>query len=229
MAFSIMKPPRRETVSMPPVNVHAWIVTAMVASIAAVVSGVHAGQAWLSWASVLMFGLVLVATAVDLNDVWISAPAEAVVGDAPMVAARQNAELISLAYLWGTMAMGAIYQLTDLRWQHGLQYATGMAVIGLVFHVYAYLISQPGHALRSPKALGLAALLVLLHGVAALVGVGFLLLSGKLVSVKGDWAANQIFLAGGLSVAVLSALAWRSQVKLNGALRPPSGPWSDCA
>jgi len=47
---------------------------------------------------------------------------------------------------------------------------------------------------------------------AALVGLVFLLISGKLQSTKPDWIANHVFLAGGLLVVVLSYLAARAQL-----------------
>ena len=46
-----------------------------------------------------------------------------------------------------------------------------------------------------------------LQGIAALVGVAILLLSGKVEAQGRDWAANVVFIAGGLALFALSAMA----------------------
>ncbi len=46
-----------------------------------------------------------------------------------------------------------------------------------------------------------------LQGFAAGTGISWLIGSGKLATVKGDWAANDVFLAGGVAILCLSAMA----------------------
>jgi uncharacterized membrane protein YqjE len=112
-------------------------------------------------------------------------------------AARHNGTL--QAYTWGVGAasMLGVYLLSGLKWQHGWQYGAGMALIALVALWFA----------RQPRWLNTVALVVALQGMAAAIGLAVLAGSGKLASVKADWAANIIFVAGGVALAVLSVMA----------------------
>ena len=56
--------------------------------------------------------------------------------------------------------------------------------------------------------------LTTVQGVAALVGLVFLLGSGKMGTPRDDWAANYIFLFGGLAIVGLSAIAVITQRRL---------------
>ena len=51
---------------------------------------------------------------------------------------------------------------------------------------------------------------------AVLIGVGLVWLigSGKLATLKGDWAANQLFLAGGFAIMCLSMIMIKSYAVL---------------
>jgi hypothetical protein len=195
-----------------------WIVTAMIASLAAVVSGVHAGQPWLSWVSVALFALSLVSVGIEINRDWWGARSNERTSETPIddasYAALQNAQLMVLAYMWGALAMIAVYRLTGLRWQHGMQYGVGMALIATFYLMYAWLIAIPDSSLRTRRALQGATFLVLAHGAAALGGIMFLVLSGKILSTKADWAANQIFTAGGLAIATLSFIGALTSLRL---------------
>jgi hypothetical protein len=93
--------------------------------------------------------------------------------------------------------MLGVYLLSGLKWQHGWQYGTGMALIALAALAYA----------RSPRWLDAVAIVVALQGAASAIGLAVLAGSGKLASVKSDWAANVIFVAGGVTIAILSVLA----------------------
>ena len=84
---------------------------------------------------------------------------------------------------------------------------------------YVHLLARDGSPLRTPKSLRLAAWLAGLHGGAAIVGLGFLLGSGKMLSRKTDWAANHVFLAGGLAIIGLSALAVLTHFRLEQSFR----------
>ena len=195
-----------------------WILTAIFASVFSFVSGVQAGLVWFSWLSVALFALSIFATGLEVNLDWWSpdrgARSCAEQTDRMTGAALQNAQLMVLLYLWGAVSMIAVYRLTGLRWQHGLQYGIGMALIATLHLAYAWLIAMPGSSLRSERALQGATMLVLAHGSVAIVGVVFLVLTGKLLSTKGDWAANQLFTTGGLAVAGLSAISILTSVRL---------------
>ena len=196
---------------MPYSGLLPWVLTSIVASVASAVTGAHSGLPLLSWAAVLIFAGVLIATALETNRPWWE------LGHAtPDVAASAleiNTALLILAYTWGGIIMFAVYRLSGLRWQHGWQYAAGMGLIALALQVYAWRLAHSHSRLRHPRALAVAAQLSVLQALAAVTGVSFLLFSGMIASVKGDWAANQIFLAGGLAVALLSAICAYTQFR----------------
>jgi hypothetical protein len=199
---------------MPLTKLLPWILAAMAASIAGMVSGISAGLPGFSMVAAAMFALALVATAVDVNRPWWSSDDPEHSPEARVSAAVSNAHLLVIAYFWGALSLLLIYRMTGLRWQHGLQYGAGMAAIGWLALAYVHILVRPASRLRSPTALMQATWLALAHGGAAVGGVLFLILSGKINSMKGDWAANQVFLAGGLAIAGLSVVSAYTQMRL---------------
>jgi hypothetical protein len=172
------------------------------------------GDRLLSHAASLGFALVVVAIAVAINRPLWRLPADRISDDAAPVAARRNARLMALTYAWGAAGMLAVYTLSPLRWYHYWQYAIGMALLAALLLAYGARIANPRSELRQP-ALQLAALrLTVIQGMLALGGAGFLVLSEKLASTKPDWAASNLFLAGALAVALISALAAFTQIRL---------------
>lgn len=199
---------------MPLTSLMPWIFAAVVASIAAMVTGIRTDLPLFTWCASGLFAVALVATAVDVNMTWWRRPADKPGEMTPVDAAIGNARLLVVAYAWGAVALLAIYRMTPLRWQHGLQYGAGMALVAWLVLLYAQSLSNPESRLRGPRALLQAAWLSIAHAGAALGGLSFLLVSGKIASVKDDWGANQIFLAGGLAVAALSIVSAYTQFRL---------------
>lgn len=126
--------------------------------------------------------------------------------DAQRHALRRNGQVTSIVYLWGAIAMAAMYKLTSLYWQHGLQYAAGMLLFAAVIAGWAYL-ARPGAQMSTAEWTRRAALLNTVHGSAAAIAVLAFLVSGKLWADRPDWAANIVFLAGGVSITALCVLA----------------------
>jgi hypothetical protein len=190
------------------------LVAVLLASAAAMWAAAETGNRLLSLAAAGAFGTAVVLAALRTNmPVWRAAPPP---GRAPQLQAdamRRNARLAALVYAWGAAALFAVYMLSGLAWRHGWQYGSGMALIAGSFLVYVHAMG-PGSALRGPRSLLHAAVFTVLHGLGALAGLGFLLNSGKLATVKGDWAANHVFLAGGSAIAVLCVLTLVTHVKL---------------
>lgn len=129
-------------------------------------------------------------------------------------AGRINAQLIGTVYGWGGLAMLAVYMLSGLAWRHGWQYGLGMLLIALGLHLFARSLVSPSSRFATPGALGLAAVLALAHGIAAALALVVLVVSGKLATLKQDWAANHIFVAGGIAAVTLSMLAFATYRRL---------------
>jgi len=199
---------------MPLTNFLPWLFAAVVASVAAMVTGALVELPVFAWCGALLFALALVATSIDLNMTWWKLSRTRSYPSAPLIAAIENSRLLVVGYTWGACALFAIYRMTPLRWQHGLQYGAGMAVIAWLILLYGYLLAQPQSRLRTPRALAHATWLLVAQSAGALAGLTFLIGSGKLGSVKDDWPANQVFLAGGIAIAVLSAIASYTQLRL---------------
>lgn len=160
------------------------------------------------------YGLAVVAVAWRINrpEHW---PAE-VLDDpvAPMHTARRNARLFALTYAWGGLALLMVYKLSGLKWQHGWQYGSGMAVIAGGLLVLVHKLGDEGTPLRTPAGIQRLANLALAQAIAAAFGLVFLIGAGKLWAGKKDWAANHVFLVGGVTIAIVSLIAWRTHAKL---------------
>jgi hypothetical protein len=155
-----------------------------------------------------------VGAAVAINKpVWRAVAAGTALPDELRAAARRNARLVMLVYAWGATALMAVYGFSSLRWQHGLQYASGMALIGGGILLYVRRL-EADSPLATSEALHAAHLASLAHGLAAAAALVFLVSSGKLTTGRGDWAANHVFLAGGLAILLLTALAAVTHARL---------------
>lgn len=180
-----------------------------------------AGQGQVVAASVAanLFALIIVFVALRTNRPLWEMPADRIRAEAAPIAARRNARLVALVYAWGATAMLAVYQLVGLRWQHGWQYGSGMALIAAAVLLYAHKLGDPASGLRAPRALNSVLKLTVLHAAGAAMGLAFLFTSGKLKSPKGDWPANLIFMAGGIAAFMLSAIAIYTHMRLKKAVR----------
>jgi hypothetical protein len=125
----------------------------------------------------------------------------------PEAAAAANALLIATAYAWGGTVMLLAYVATRLHWQHGWEYGCGMWLIALALRACARGLENRTPALVKACTRGWLATLTTLQGLAAVGGLVFLVGSGKLGAGKPDWAANIVFMAGGLALIALSAFA----------------------
>ncbi len=129
-------------------------------------------------------------------------------------AARSNTLLMVLTYGWGGLAMLSVYLLSGLKWQHGWQYGSGMLLIAAALFFYAHRLKEPSSPLASPHKLDIAARLTLAQAIAASIALIALFASGKIGTPKNDWAANHIFVAGGLAIVVISLLAFLTHRRL---------------
>ena len=169
-------------------------------SIGLMVAGAMSANTGLTYAG---GGLFLLAALGAGGQVWRAAgngePREAV--------ALNFASLIAAAWAWAGLAMLGCYYLTDLSWQHAWQYGAAMILSAAGIAAYARARRQPGSRLATPDAATAMRGVTALQGIAALIAVAALLLSGKVEAHGRDWAANVVFIAGGLAVFALSAMA----------------------
>jgi hypothetical protein len=131
-----------------------------------------------------------------------------------VICVRRNTVLAAIVYAWGAVAILAIYSLSGLRWQHWWQYGAAMALVAVAVFLYAHLLTAERGPYRTPKALSALMGLTILQGLAVTGVVIYLLDSGKLFTLRGDWAANYIFATGSVTLALLSLVAILTYRKL---------------
>jgi hypothetical protein len=73
--------------------------------------------------------------------------------------------------------------------------------------LFAHVMGFKTSVLRSDGVRNAGAWAAIVQATAATGGLGFLIATGKLGSVKPDWPANHIFLAGGLALIVISVMS----------------------
>jgi hypothetical protein len=137
------------------------------------------------------------------------------------ICARRHTILAALVYTWGAAAILAIYSMSGLPWRHWWQYGLGLAAIAAAVFLYAHLLTSGRGPYRTPKALSILMGLTALQGLAVSVALVYLVFWGKLITPRGDWAANYIFAAGSITLAVLSGVSLVTYRSLTG--RPQEG------
>ncbi len=192
-----------------------YLFVVLLASAAGVAAAARAVRPELASLAAAAFALVLIAAALLANRPLWRLPADRLAPAAAPVAGVRNAALIALGYGWGAVTLAAVYLASGIVWRHGLQYASGMALIALAVGLYARALARPDSGTRQPRAQLAMLRATILHAAAAAGGVGFLFASGKLKSGKGDWPANIVFLIGGLTILALSAMAATTQWRLS--------------
>jgi hypothetical protein len=191
-----------------------WMFAALAASVAAMVAAASLGRPAVSGLAAGFFALGIVVVGWMVNrPLWRLDTTRCSAHAAPETA-RRNARLMAITYAWGAIAMLSVYTLTGLRWYHAWQYGLAMALLAVLLFLYAIAIGREGSRLRQRVFLLGALQLTAVQGAGALAGVLFLIGSGKLATPKTDWAANRIFLTGGLAIAALSVIAAITQGKL---------------
>lgn len=189
---------------MAPRQLWIWLLVTTLMSIVAMVTGVTADNQALTMTAGAMFAIV--ATSVG----WRLAGSGQTGPNSHHTAAR-FADLIAATWAWAGAAMLACYYLTDLSWQHAWQYGAGMLLIAALVWQYARWRMVPGSRFADDTMVRAAHWMTRTQGLAALAGVVILALSGKLDAGKQDWAANVVFVAGGLAIFAVSMAALRAE------------------
>jgi hypothetical protein len=181
-----------------------WLLLAGALTVAAMVLGAGRGDKLTPAVAAALFALLIVAAALWLNSpLWRGASRE--MGEVKDALAS-NVWLVVFVYAWGATALYAVYSLSDVVWRHAWQYGLGAALVAAGVAIYALRIEQER---ARPPPLSLT----VLHGLAVSAGLVYLVGSGKLATTRGDWVANDIFLAGGIAIVALCVIAAVTQTR----------------
>ncbi len=196
------------------------LMVVIAASVAFMVAAVIFEAKYTCLGAALGFAIIIMDTAFAINrPIW--SDAAAAIRDDPeaqLHASRRNARLMALVYGWGALALFAIYSLTQLWWFHSWQYGAAMALIAAALLGFVHILGDEESLFRSQTSLDVSALLAMAQAAAAAVALGLLITSGKFASVKPDWPANHVFLAGGLALVFISTIAAITHYKLRRAM-----------
>jgi hypothetical protein len=180
---------------------------ALVMSIVVGVLAVGRNSGFTLGLAVALFGLQMLFALVRTNAPFWRTGQEPATYAAVALCVRRNTLLAALVYAWGAAAILAIYSLSGLNWRHWWQYGAAMALVAGAVFLYAHLLTDEQGSFRTPKALNALMWLTVAQGLAVVVVIVYLINSGKIVTPRSDWAANYIFAAGSLTLAVLSAIS----------------------
>lgn len=193
-------------------RVYALLTAALTASVFGQWAGAATGDYRLNIVYAALAVLALVATTAVINArAWRARAAATPLRHA---LAATNARLIGAAWGWGGASMLAVYLFSGLKWQHGWQYGAGMALIAAGIFLYSRQLTVEGMSADAPPAHAWSIRITALQSAAATVALFWLLFSGKLAAGKTDWAANVVFVAGGVALVVLSDLAVATNARL---------------
>lgn len=195
-----------------------WLLLASALSITMMVLGAGRGDHFLpSIAAGLLVALV-VGTGLGINaPLWSKTTDVAARPDGPVAlreALRCNVWLAALVYAWGASALFAVYSLSDLTWRHAFQYGSGAALFAACIGIYGLRLGRPNNRNLPPL------LLTIVHGLAAAGGLSYLIGTDKLSTVKGDWAANEVFLWGGFAIVALCIMSTVTQTRATSTSTP---------
>jgi hypothetical protein len=186
-----------------------WLLLASALSTTMMVLGAGRGDRFLPSIAAGLLVALIVGTGLGINaPLWSRTTGSAAREDGLALvreALRCNVWLAALVYAWGASALFAVYSLSDVEWRHGFQYASGAALFAASLGIY-------GFRLGRIKSLSMPPLvLTATHGLAAAGGLIYLIGTGKLDTVKGDWAANEVFLWGGFAIVALCIMSALTQ------------------
>ena len=191
----------------------SWIFALMgvlIANVGCLLAAATLGHRRLITMAGAVFAVILVGAAFAIN-AWFRSNARSA-----RMALADNSRLMALAYGWGAFALQGLYitPLTGLRWQHGWQYAIVLLLMASAAWGHADQLAFSS-ANRQHLLLRFAVPLAIFQALAGGLGLTFLAMSGKLMTERPDWAANQVFFFVALLVTILAALTIRTHAHLS--------------
>jgi hypothetical protein len=192
-----------------------WLLVTLAAALLAMYLACRSAQIAQSAIAAAVFAVVLSTTAVRTNAPHWRGDADRLGRATPRQAMMTNAFLIMLAFLWCGLAFYAVYLGTHVRWQHGWEYGTACIVFAGVYGYYLNRLSNPSDPLAQAPALDRIARIIGCQAILIGIGLVWLIAAGKLaITHKGDWAANQLFLAGGFAIMCVSVILIKTNAVL---------------
>lgn len=185
-----------------------WLLLASAISVTMMVLGAGRGDRILPALSAGLFAALIVGTGLGINaPLWAKAKGGGYTLARLKSALRCNVWLAAVVYAWGASALFAMYSLAELNWRHPFQYATGACIFAAGLAIYGTRLGRKKNSGLPPLAL------TLLHGGAAAGGLAFLVATGKLSTIKDDWAANEVFLWGGVAIVAICVMSILTQIR----------------
>lgn len=187
--------------------------TVLLAAVLSIVVGVLAAARGASVPLGLAVGLFAVQVLLTLWRInapaWHAGPPQTPAADW----AVSNTVLTVIVYAWGAAALFCIYGLSGLHWRHWWQYGAGMALLaGVALLCARHLASERGLRTRA-STLNIIMAITVAQAVSVAGAIVYIVASDALDTPKGDWAANHVFLAGGLMIGAISLVSllayWR--------------------
>lgn len=182
------------------------IIAALAANIAMAFCASN-GWRWPTGVPAALFALYAIFEAMRVNrPIRESHASTPVNGPALRSTLSETSRVSAMVFLWGGAAMFILYYGVGLSWRHGWQYGASMLLLAAAHEWYARRMLAADPRLTAPHVLHQTAMLATVQALAIALGLVWLILSGKLATVKDDWAANHVFLAGGVAIAALSII-----------------------
>lgn len=124
----------------------------------------------------------------------------------PLKVLQHTTRLTAMTLLWAGIALLTAYPIVGLKWQHGWQYGAGALIMSAGFFMFTKRLYTANDPATAPAAIEFARNLSIGFA-ASIAGIAvWLLVTGKLSTVKNDWLANDVFLATGASIFALAVL-----------------------
>lgn len=208
-----------ETSGMVPRSLAPILLLTMLASIAVMYLCAVNGSVPTFFIASGLYALTAVIAGLRLNSpIWNPSPKREIRSAAQGIVYSTN--LIASVYVWAGFSLLVVYPWSGLTWRHGWQYGGAMLLAATLLIIYAWHLNRTDSPLKTPKLLDGAIAGAALH----VLGIGgaliYLIGSGKLETTKSDWAANHIFIAGGVALILLSIFEIRSHLILRKADTP---------
>ena len=176
------------------------VIVVFLASLCGTYLGASWANRWLFAASAFVFSATVTIAAFLINRRYWRGTSVADGQPVIVQALISSTQLSTLVYVWGAATLLIVYSASGLHWQHGWQYGSAMALIAAGMAYYAKLLGQNHPELITDSAIERAVVLASVQGIAVSVVLLWLVASGKIVTHRADWAANLVFVAGGLSI-----------------------------